>query len=951
MDRRSWIRTVLVGALLAGSVCVAWAQAPAKRPITHDVYDSWKAIRSTQLSRDGAWLVYVLVPQDGDAELVARHLPSGVEHRQARGQDPVITPDGRFVVFTIAAPKAEVDQAKKKKAKPEDMPKNGLGILALESGRVTTVERVKSFKVPEESSRWIAYLLEPPRAAKDAPKEAEPKEPSEAKAQAPAKKAKKHEPGTDLVVRELATGADVTIPEVTEYAWSKDGTWLAYAVSSRTPERDGVYVRGADGATRTLLTGKGYYRSLAFDERGTQLAFLSNRDEFEADPAPFTLYLWRATDQAASALVSKATAGLTNGWAPSEHGSLLFAKDGSKLYLGTAPIPPPEPDEDAPEPVKVDLWHYKDPLLQPMQKVRAEEEKKRTYRAVVHLADRRFVQLADPAMPELTPPEEGSWALGASDLPYRPLISWDGDYDDYYVVDLRDGSRRKVLEKAYFDARLSPGGQYLYYFDDQDQHWHTYRLSDGRRFTATAKVPTRLTEEDWDTPNQPAPYGVAGWTAGDAELIVYDRYDLWAVSPDGTSARNLTRGAGRAEHVVFRYQRLDPEERAIPVDRPLLLMATDDRTKASGYSRLSVRGTGGPERLMLVDKLVGNPIKAKHADVIVFTQQRFDEFPDLWVTDGSFASPRKVSDANPQQNAFVWGRSELIEYLNADGVKLRAILTKPENFDPAKKYPLMVYIYEQLSQGLHRYVPPAPGTSINITRYVSNGYVVLQPDIIYREGYPGESAFKCVIPAVQAVVAMGFIDPARIGIQGHSWGGYQITYLITRTNLFRAVEAGAAVSNMISAYGGIRWGSGMSRAFQYERTQSRIGAPPWDRTLEFIENSPIFWVEKIQTPYLTIHNDEDDAVPWYQGIEFISAMRRLGKEAYMFVYNGEKHGLRERENQKHWTVHMAEFFDHYLLGAPRPAWMDHPIPYLERGKRDLTPFYGKKTSEPPQAPR
>jgi dipeptidyl aminopeptidase/acylaminoacyl peptidase len=244
-----------------------------------------------------------------------------------------------------------------------------------------------------------------------------------------------------------------------------------------------------------------------------------------------------------------------------------------------------------------------------------------------------------------------------------------------------------------------------------------------------------------------------------------------------------------------------------------------------------------------------------------------------------------------------------------------------------------------LSEGLHSYRPPAPGTSINITRYVSNGYIVLQPDIIYDTGYPGESAEKCVIPAVNAVVAMGFIDPKRIGIQGHSWGGYQITHLITRTNMFAAVQAGASVSNMVSAYGGIRWGTGMSRAFQYEKTQSRIGAPPWDAPLQFIENSPIFWVKKVETPYLSIHNDQDDAVPWYQGIEFFSALRRLGKEAYMFVYNGEPHGLRNRDNMKHWTVHQDEFFDHYLLGKPKPEWMDKGVPFLERGRRDVSDLF------------
>jgi dipeptidyl aminopeptidase/acylaminoacyl peptidase len=354
----------------------------------------------------------------------------------------------------------------------------------------------------------------------------------------------------------------------------------------------------------------------------------------------------------------------------------------------------------------------------------------------------------------------------------------------------------------------------------------------------------------------------------------------------------------------------------------------------------------------MLDKAFGPLTKAKAAETVVFTLSRFEEFPDLWVSDTTFKSLKKVSNANPQASEYLMGRSELIEYVNTDGKRLKAILTRPENFDPNKKYPLMVYIYEELTTGLHTYNAPNVGTSINIPRYVSNGYVVLRPDIVYETGYPGQSAEKCVIPAVQTVLAMGFIDPKRMAIQGHSWGGYQITYLVTRTNMFAAVEAGASVSNMISAYGGIRWGTGMSRAFQYEKTQSRIGAPPWDAPLQFIENSPIFWVKKVQTPYLTIHNDEDDAVPWYQGIEWFTAMRRLGKEAYMFSFNGEKHGLRDRSNMKYWTVHMDEFFDHYLLGKPRPEWMDKGVSYQDRGTRDVTPLFKKKTgatsTSPPQ---
>jgi dipeptidyl aminopeptidase/acylaminoacyl peptidase len=403
---------------------------------------------------------------------------------------------------------------------------------------------------------------------------------------------------------------------------------------------------------------------------------------------------------------------------------------------------------------------------------------------------------------------------------------------------------------------------------------------------------------------------------------------------------------------VFRYRNIGEPQRSFPTTGTIYLSATDEATRATGNYRMRLGPTPStPERLIMLDKALGAPTKARDADVVVFTMSRFNEFPDLWVSNMNFASPTKISNANPQQKDYRWGNAELIDYINADGKKLKAMMIKPDDFDPAKKYPMIVYIYEELTQGLHGYRAPAVGTSINLTRYVSNGYIVLQPDIIYDTGFPGESAEKCVIPAVNTVVGMGFVDPTKVGIQGHSWGGYQITHLITRTNIFAAVQAGASVSNMVSAYGGIRWGTGMSRAFQYEKTQSRIGAPPWDEPLKFIENSPIFWVEKVETPYLTIHNDADDAVPWYQGIEFFTALRRLGKEAYFFNYNGERHGLSNRDNMMHWTVHQDEFFDHYLLGKPKPDWMANGVPFLERGTRDVRDLFKKKPVIVPSADR
>jgi dipeptidyl aminopeptidase/acylaminoacyl peptidase len=943
--------------LWLGGAAFAQQNAPQKKPITHDVYDSWKSIQGTKLSADGVWLVYAVTPQDGDGELIVRNLKTNAEIHAARGRDPNFTSDSHFVTFALAPYKKDVDQARKAKKKPEDMPKNGVGVVDLTKSTATVLaEHVKSFRVPDETPQVIVYLTTSPVA------------PAAAENGSTSPKPKEKKPlGTELVIRDLYSGLQTKITDVSEYGLSKNGAWLAYGVSSKTPASDGAFVlrltqdnpeqrRGvaratATGARKTLLAGSGNYKGFVFDNDNKQAAFISDRDDFRSAAPRYKLYQWSTDAVAATELPLPSDA-----MPVSENGRLEFK--GDRLLFGTAPVRAPDLDENA-DLIKVDIWNYRDAELQPMQKVRAEEEKKRNYRAAFNLVDKHFVQLATPDMPDVRTGTSHDRVLGVSNVPYRQLISWDGNYEDYYLVSIADGSRRKILEKERFGATLSPGGKYVLYFSTADNNWYAVSTADGQKTNLTKGLGVKFQSETDDHPDYPQPYGQAGWTTSDASVLLYDRYDIWEVKPDGTGAHMLTAGAGRRQQIVFRNSRTEaapanqePEEEvgprrqteqpAISTTRPLLLSAVDDRTKASGLYRASFTGNAEPAKVVMLDKAFGTPIKARDADVYTFTLSRFEEFGNLWVSSGAFTDMKKVSDANPQQAQYNWGRSELVEYVNADGKHLKAILTKPENFDPSKKYPMLVYIYEQLTNGLHRYVAPAPGgSSINVTRYVSNGYIILQPDIVYDIGYPGQSALKCVLPAVQTVLNMGFVDPARVGIQGHSWGGYQIAYMITQTNIFRAVEAGAAVDDMFGAYGGIRWGTGMSRAFQYEKTQSRIGVPPWENPMIYMENSPLFWIEKIHTPYLTMANDEDDAVPWQQGIQFFTAMRRLGKEAYMFVYNGEKHGLRQRENQKHWTVHMAEYFDYFFKDAPKPDWMEHGVPYLDKGKRDVSVFYKK----------
>lgn len=937
------------------------AQTPAtKRALTHQDYDSWRSIVAQQVSRDGKFVSYAYVPQDGDGEIVVRNVATGVDYRAPRGYRPpvpppddpgtniaefqaeqarllrpVFTADSKFLVFSTEPGKAELTKAKKEKKKPEDMPKNALSIMDLSTGTVTRVERVKTFRVPEDGSGFIAYLSEPVPEAK--PSEANASaSPSPSPAPRPARGSRRKEYGSELVLRNMSNGNERKFSDVLEFTFSKDAKTLVYTVSSRNEETNGVYTVATenDGAPTALLSGKGKYQKLTWDEDNTQLAFISDKEDAAAKQPKFRVYHWNLKDPQANEIVAPTTNGFPKDMVIGERANLSFSLDGSRLFLGSARPPEPErnPDEEIPadEKVIVDLWHWKDDYLQTIQKVRAEQDRNRSYRAVYDVQSKKFVQLADETMENLSPSNDGRYAIGSDNRKYRVTNDYDPGYTDYYLVNTDDGSRKPLATRQRGNYSLSPNAKYAIYFDGKD--WNAYSITDGTTANLTKDLKVNFFNEDNDVPATPGSYGIAGWTKDDADVLIYDRYDIWQIAPDGSRAKNITDGVGRKEKTVLRYVRLDPKERSIDPDKPMLLSAENQETRDSGFYRDKVNGDALPQKLLMAAKDFNTPAKAKDADVLILTASRFDQFPDIWVTNSSFRELKRVSNGDAQRANYLWGTAEMVSFKNTDGVPLKGVLLKPDNFDPRKKYPMIVYIYERLSQGLHQFRNPSPGTSINPSFYVSNGYLVYMPDIVYTIGYPGQSALKCVLPGIQTVVDKGFVNEDAIGIQGHSWGGYQIAYMVTQTNRFKAAAPGALVANMTSAYSGIRWGTGLPRQFQYERTQSRIGGSLWEYPLRFLENSPVFRADRVQTPLLMLHNDEDDAVPWYQGIEYFLALRRLGKEAYMFNYNGEKHGLRKRINQKDYTRRLQEFFDHFLKGAPAPEWMEKGIPYLQREK-------------------
>ena len=994
-----WLRAVPArAAALAVSLAVAPVAPPVaaqQRPLDHDDVLHWQAVGNPSLSPDGSWLTFVLSAMEGDPSLTVRAAREDSPPLTTRGTDPDFTADSRYLVYRVPPAEAVVDSLKREGRKGDDLPNDSLAVVDLQAvfgdgepraDAVLVVGPIKGHKVAAEGS-WVAY--EPAEDEPEDEDDAGDQDAAEGEEPAPDRDKDKQE-GAPLVLMDLTTGAETRYEHVVHYHFADEAPVLAIATSTKDGRGDGVFVvrlgasdggaeRGPAGSPVAVMEGEGRYEQLTVAADGGRVAFLTTWDG--VDPADgtdspdaasqheFGLYQAAAPEWRAVALADSDSPGVPEGWWASEHGEIRFSEGGGYVLFGTAPRPAADPDDGEDDTleedkVELDVWNWKDPFLQPMQLVRAEDEMNRAYAAAVSVNGGPVVQLGDENVPTVrfaaeAPSEAGDapYAVGLADVPYRQLLSWDGRYNDVYAIDVASGRRRLIAQKVkgFGGASISPEGKYAAWWDGAARHWMVAPLDEAAAASAptaaSARVPHPVWNELDDHPDLPPPYGAAGWTRGDRAFLFYDRHDAWRFEPATGALHNLTEGAGRAAGVRFRYARTDPELEHVP-EGEALWEAFHYLGKQSGFYRGRTDRPRVPERLVMADKRFRLRGKAADADRWLVTREDFREFPDLWIADGIMDSPDadagrngrgsdqsvlpgmiKMSEANPQQSEFRWGSAEIVEWNSNDGVPLQGILFKPDDFDPSRKHPMMVYFYERMSDGLHAHRSPRPGgSSISVPFYVSRGYVVFVPDIPYEIGYPGESALDAVVPGVLRVLAEGFVDKEKIGIQGHSWGGYQIAYMITKTNLFAAAEAGAPVSNMTSAYGGIRWQSGMSRMFQYERTQSRIGGSLWEATNEYLHNSPVFYVDKIETPLLMMHNDEDGAVPWYQGIEMFVAMRRLQKPVWMLNYNGEAHGLRREANRKDWAIRMQQFFDHYLKGAPAPVWLEEGIPAVKKGK-------------------
>ncbi len=940
---------------LAASAAPAAAQG-AKKPITQDVYDLWRSIQGATLSSDGKWAMYTVSPAVGEGELVIRSTSGATEFKFPRGYTgrpqlqagadsaalfnaapAQFSGNGQYAAF-VKYPSAQAVEASRKapRNRPVPLPRNDMGIVRLSDGTLTSIARVRSFKFAREGGKYLAYLMESDTASAQTGGGA-PAGGGRGGRGGGAAGAARNEPGAPLMLRDLAAGTDVRIDDVTSYFFDEGEKLLAYTTSSTDSSKTGVWVRDlASGTVTTLASGKGNYKSLTLDRKGTSAAFVSDKDDTATKPR-YSVYLaslvpakGAKTIGPAEKVIAAGTVG--NGLFVADRGRLGFNRDGNVLEFSLAPAPMDTiPADSLIDKAVYDLWHWQDARIQPQQRIEAGRDRNRTYLAAYTPATKKWARLTDDSLTTATLADNGKIAMGISTIDYAIESTWGEGANDVYLIDPQTGARTVVIKKLDGRPTLSPASKYLTWFDAGV--WYSYNVATKEKVNLTEKIKgIKFENEEFDSPDAVPAYGTGGWTKDDKSILLYDRYDVWEVDPAGIAApRNVTAGAGRKQIRTYRVVNLDTEDRFLDPAEPLILSTLDSATKDGGYAKAKLGASTTPEMIIHGPRRYAGLAKARKAEQYLMTQQTYREFPDLW-TGTSIASTTKISNANPQEKEYPRGDVELVSWLSNDGVRLQGMLYKPEGFDPSKKYPLIVYYYERLSDGLHGYVAPTGRNVINPHVYTSLGYLIFEPDIVYTTGEPGNSATKAVVSGVQSLIARGFVDEKHMGLQGQSWGGYQSSFIITQTTMFAAAVPNATVVNMTSAYGGIRWGPGVLRTFQYEHTQSRIGGSLWQYPERYIENSALFKLDRVTTPVLFMANDADDAVPWYQGIEFYNAMRRLKKEAYFVVYNGDVHNPTKRANQKDIDMKMQQFFGNKLKGEPAPDWMKRGIPYLEKGK-------------------
>lgn len=903
------MKRILLLLCLCGFATLAFGQ---QKPLSLKDYSKWSRIVTPTLSNDGKWFAYGLRPNGGDDTLFITQPDNAKVYKIKFASAPQISENSKWASYTLKPSKEE----EKKSRKNKKTVYTTAGLIDLETGKRFAFERSESSEFSNNSTHFVVLR----------------KKTSDDNS--------KHN-GKDLILKRLNDGQVTNIGNVGSYAFNKKGNYLAYTVDADGMTGNGLYVLNLEtGENKALDTDSAKYEKLVWDDsdadradwlkKGKNLAVLKGKSADTTLHTPNTLVVLANlfTPQYKKQSFSTSTlANFPKGMIISDNGRVAFTDDGKTILFGIrAQEKKIKMSKDTV--ANVDVWHWKDEQIQSVQMRRSEQEKKFTYLSSIDLTTGKFYKLADEAMRSVNVTKNSLYAVGRDEKPYTDDVNWGVSPADLYRVNIKDGSKKVFAKNVNRPLSASPDGRYFIY--QLDSSLHVVDLNTLAVTNVSKSAPVSFMDMEHPYPHEKPPFGVAGWTKDGKGVIVNHKYDLWLLALDGTKATNLTNGLGNKDEIRFRYVSIDPFENYIDTKKPILVSAYGEWTKKSGY--YTITAGQNPKPLVFEERSFGSLQKAVNADRVVFTSQTFVDFPDFYTSSTSFANRKKITNANPQQKNFAWGKRILVDYTNSKGQRLQGTLALPANYDPAKKYPTIIFFYEKMSQSHNQYSMPVYDDRPHISLYASNGYMVFQPDNVFEEGRPGTSSLDCITSAAKKLIDLGYSDPKKMALQGHSWGGYQTSFILTQTDMFACIVTGAPPTNLESFYNNIYGSTGTNHHGIMEIGQVRMGrnATPWAAREAYQRESPMFHAPKIKTPFMILHGTADGAVDWSQGLEFYNAARRLGKEVILVSYPNEGHHLANEANQKDFLARMQQYFDFYLKDKPEPEWMKQGVLNIDK---------------------
>jgi dipeptidyl aminopeptidase/acylaminoacyl peptidase len=930
---------------LVGWLMVNKGISQEKKTIDTDAYFRWKNVEQPTISDRGRVVVYHESLLRGNTRLIIHLTEKEKTLFFNRGKNGQIHPSEALITFKIVPDYDTIRNLKLAQIPEKKHPKDSLGIYCLSKDTVIKFPKVQSFKMAQESvsdvSPWVIIQHTDDFKTKSASAQQNPSKKSSTKkcwwrkSPTPVVSIKDKNPKSNGTVLTLFNGETYNATQVAgikEFELNYFGTHVVYTACYKyadTIDSCHLYRYNLSSLKKEKIYAvKGEITQLAISRNADKISYLVTADT--GSYKNYQLYWWSEKQGSAYLLVDTITQSFMPHQLVAKSARPSFSADGKQLFFGVGnkSIRPSKDTLTKDEKYSVDIWHWNDARIQPHQLHNLKKEEQGYERWMYNIDTKNIIRLTDTSLDEVKFPNRinPSYAVVSSQSNYYKELTYDTWYFDFYRVDLKTGVR-KLIKEHYPGTQvyLSPAGRYCVYWEHADATWQVIDLHSDHIYPITQQIAESFQEKYHDTPDLPSAIGKVYWLSED-EFLLESQMNIWRIDTQ-KNVTNLTNNSQPEIH--YSLLNFDRDSAYLSIDG-LYLKSFNYRTKEEGVWQMLESGL---QPIFVESKHVVQFDKAKHANCFIVRQSTVKQFPDVEVLD-STGKRMVVNLTNPQQENYNWATVELTSWKSYSGDSLSGLLYKPENYDATKEYPLLVYYYERYTDNMHRHYAPRPTASIIFaTEYSSNGYLVFIPDIPYVIGKPAQSAYDAIMSGVDHILKdYPNVDSTRMGLQGQSWGGYQTAQLITMTTRFKCAMAGAPVSNMFSAYGGIRWGSGLSRSFQYEKGQSRIGKTIWEAPELYFENSPLFHLPKVQTPLLIMHNDKDGAVPWYQGIELYNGLRRLDKPVWLLNYNDDDHNLMKIANRIDLSIRMKSFFDYYLMDIPPPKWLIDGIPAMDKGK-------------------